>query len=78
MNHTTLLTIGMIVAAATLIGAVGISVPSALGGKSKVKDPSVLDYANSETDFYFKQKLKNNCSGNAVCTNTGTESLGGS
>jgi hypothetical protein len=76
MNHTTLLTIGMIVASATLIGAVGISVPSALAGKSKVKDPSVLDYANSETDFNFKQKLKNNCSGSAVCTNKATVAMG--
>jgi hypothetical protein len=77
MNHTTLLTIGMIVAASALIGAVGISVPSALAGKLKVKDPSVLDFENSETIFNFKQKLKNNCSGFAICTNTGAQTLAG-
>jgi hypothetical protein len=92
MNHTTLLTIGMIVAAVSLIVAVGISVPTALATKYS-KDPktdnnkyknnyakrpsSALDYENSETDFNFKQKLKNNCSGFSVCTNTGTQTLAG-
>jgi hypothetical protein len=91
MNHTTLLTIGMIVAVAALIGAVGISVPSALAWKSKdpkttdnnryqkdhVKPLLVKDYENSVTDFNFKQKLKNNCSGFALCTNTGAQTLAG-
>jgi hypothetical protein len=91
MNHTTLLTIGMIVAAATLIGAVGISVPSALATKyskdpkmdntryqhNNVKPLLVKDYENSETDFNFKQKLKNNCSGFSICTQTGLQTLGG-
>jgi hypothetical protein len=90
MNHTTLLTIGMIVAASALIGAVGISVPSVMATKYS-QDPTTpypstpyngkyspaKDYENSETDFNFKQKLKNNCSGFAVCTNTGAETLGG-
>jgi hypothetical protein len=90
MNHTTLLTIGMIVAASALIGAVGISVPSAMAWKNKepkmdntryqhnnVKPLLVKDYENSVTDFNFKQKLKNNCSGFAICTNTGAQTLGG-
>jgi hypothetical protein len=88
MNHTTLLTIGMIVAASALIGAVGISVPSAMAWKNKepkmdnryhnnVKPILVKDYENSVTDFNFKQKLKNNCSGFAICTNTATQTLAG-
>jgi hypothetical protein len=77
MNHTTLLTIGMIVGAATLIGAVGISVPSASAIRSTVTDPSTIDYENSETNFNFKQKQKNNCSGFSGCSNVGTETFGG-
>jgi hypothetical protein len=78
MNHTTLLTIGMIVAAATLIGAVGIGMQTASAWrKSYSPDGIKADIEKSLTDFNFKQKLKNNCSGFAICTNTGAETLGG-
>ena len=81
MNHTTLATaVGMLAIAAALIGAVGISVPAAHAASYTQKDPvkkNSIDYENSVTDFSFKQKLKNNCSGFAVCTNTAAETLGG-
>jgi hypothetical protein len=76
MNHTTLaITVGMLAAiTAALIGAVGISIQSAAAIASK--DPSsILDFENSETNFKFKQKLKNNCSGFSTCANTATETL---
>jgi hypothetical protein len=43
------------------------------------RDPNSnsIDAENSETNFSFKQKLKNNCSGFANCTNTGIENFGG-
>ena len=79
MNHTTLATaVGMLAIAAALIGAVGISVPAAHAASYTQKDPvkkNSIDYENSVTDFSFKQKLKNNCSGFAACTNTATEAL---
>ena len=79
MNHTTLATaVGMLAIAAALIGAVGISVPAAHAASYTQKDPvkkNSIDYENSVTDFSFKQKLKNNCSGFATCTNTAAETL---
>jgi hypothetical protein len=33
------------------------------------------DIENSETNFIFKQKLKDNCSGFATCTNDATQTL---
>jgi hypothetical protein len=83
MNHTTLaITVGVLaIAAAALIGAaVGISVPAAHAASYSQKDPgkkNSIDFENSQTDFSFKQKLKNNCSGFAACANTATETLGG-
>jgi hypothetical protein len=80
MNHTNLLTIGMIVGAATLIGAVGISVLSAsalLSTNPTSADPSTIDIEKSTTDFNFKQKQKNNCSGFSGCSNAGTETFAG-
>jgi hypothetical protein len=44
MNHTTLLTIAMILGAATLIGAVGISVQSAFASTySKIRLHSIME-----------------------------------
>jgi hypothetical protein len=83
MNHTTLaITVGVLaIAAAALIGAaVGISVPAAHAASYPQKDPgkkNSIDFENSQTDFSFKQKLKNNCSGFAICANTATETLTG-
>jgi hypothetical protein len=80
MNHTTLaITVGMLAIAAALIGAVGISISiqsAAAQPARDSKDPrNSIDLENSQTDFSFKQKLKNNCSGFATCTNTATETL---
>ena len=91
MNHTTLaIAVGMLAIAAALIGAVAVSVllPAAhAAAVPMTKDPKYnsddgkkknsIDYENSETDFSFKQKLKNNCSGFATCANTASEALGG-
>jgi uncharacterized low-complexity protein len=76
MNHTTLAIVGMLAIAAALIGAVGIGI--AVQSAVAAKDPkNSVDIENSETDFSFKQKLKNNCSGFALCANTATETLAG-
>jgi hypothetical protein len=91
MNHTTktlAITVGMLAIAAALIGAVAVSViPAAHAAVPMTKDPSYglkdpgkknsIDYENSATNFSFKQKLKNNCSGFATCANTASEALGG-
>ena len=90
MNHTTktlAITVGVLAIAAALIGAVAASalLPAAHAAVPMTKDPSYgskdpgkknsIDYENSETDFSFKQKLKNNCSGFADCTNDAREAL---
>jgi hypothetical protein len=83
MNHTTLaITVGVLAIAAALIGAVAVSVllPAAHAASYSQKDPgkkNSIDYENSATNFSFKQKLKNNCSGFADCLNEGLETLGG-
>jgi hypothetical protein len=88
MNHTTLAIVGILAIAAALVGAIAVSVPAAHAAAAPMtKDPNYnrddgkkknsIDYENSETDFSFKQKLKNNCSGFADCTNRALETLGG-
>jgi FlaG/FlaF family flagellin (archaellin) len=81
MNHTTkaLAIVGVLAIAAALIGAVASSVlPAAHAASYTQKDPgkkNSIDFENSATNFSFKQKLKNNCSGFADCTNDATETL---
>ena len=80
MNHTTLAIVGVLAIAAALIGAVAASVllPAAHAASYTQKDPgkkNSIDFENSATNFSFKQKLKNNCSGFAICTNDATETL---
>ena len=85
MNHTTLAAaVGMLAIAAALIGAVAVSVllPAAHAASYTSKDnrddgkkKNSIDYENSVTNFSFKQKLKNNCSGFAFCENTADETL---
>jgi hypothetical protein len=80
MNHTTLAIVGMLAIAAALVGAVSVSIPAAHAASYPQKDPgkkNSIDYENSATNFSFKQKLKNNCSGFAECLNEGIETLGG-
>jgi hypothetical protein len=68
MNHASL-AIGAILTVA-LIGAAGFSMQQQNAAAQTNGD-------NSETNFEFKQKLSNNCSGFANCTNTGLEQFGG-
>ena len=74
MNHTKNLaiTVGMLAIAAALIGAIGISIAVQSAAAQPARDPNRnnIDLENSQTDFSFKQKLKNNCSGFTVCCNT--------
>jgi hypothetical protein len=82
MNHTTLAIVGMLAIAAALVGAIAVSVllPAAHAASYPQKDPgkkNSIDIEKSTTDFSFKQKLKNNCSGFATCTNTARELLAG-
>jgi FlaG/FlaF family flagellin (archaellin) len=82
MNHTTkslaIAVVGMLAIAAALIGAVGISISIQSAAAQSANDPrNSIDLENSETNFDFKQKLKNNCSGFANCTNTAQEALAG-
>jgi hypothetical protein len=71
MNHTTLATVlGMLAIAAALIGAVGISIQQQqIAAAVTTKDPSILDFENSATEWKQEQKMKNNCSGFSTCTN---------
>jgi Na+-transporting methylmalonyl-CoA/oxaloacetate decarboxylase beta subunit len=72
MNHTNITIVAMLVAtAAALIGAVGVNI----GIQTAAAQNNPIDIENSETNFIFKHKLKNNCSGFADCTNTSTERL---
>jgi polyisoprenoid-binding protein YceI len=80
MNHITLAIAGMLAIAAALIGTVGISIAvQSAAAASYTRDPSrnSIDFENSQTDFSFKQKLKNNCSGFITCCNTASETLAG-
>jgi hypothetical protein len=74
MNHTTLAIVAMLAAtAAALIGAIGVNI----GIQTAAADKNAVDIEKSETNFTFKQKLKNNCSGFADCTNDALETLTG-
>jgi FtsZ-interacting cell division protein ZipA len=83
MNHTTLAIVGVIAIAALLVGAIAISTSpttTAYAWKNKKKSDDNnnnknIDIEKSETNFIFKQKLKNNCSGFATCTNDATQTL---
>jgi hypothetical protein len=79
MNHTKNLVIasGMLAAIAALIGTVGIDIQQTAAAYARDPNSNSIDAENSETNFSFKQKLKNNCSGFANCTNTGIENFGG-
>ena len=73
MNHTTLAIVGILAATAALIGAIGVNI----GVQTAAAEKNAVDIEKSETNFTFKQKLKNNCSGFADCTNIAREQLGG-
>jgi hypothetical protein len=74
MNHTNIGIVAMLVAtAAALIGAIGVNI----GIQTAAAQNNATDIENSETDFSFKQKLKNNCSGFSTCSNAASENFGG-
>ena len=74
MNHTNVAIVAMLAAtAAALIGAIGVNI----GIQTAAAQNNVTDFENSETNFKFKQKLKNNCSGFSTCSNAAREQLGG-
>jgi Flp pilus assembly protein CpaB len=73
MNHTTLaIALGILAIAVGLIGTVGISIQQQTAAAQKDDEED-----RSETTIIFKQKLKNDCSGFAFCTNTAAELFGG-
>jgi uncharacterized membrane protein YgcG len=62
MNHTISAIVAIIAVAALAAGLFATSIQAAHAD-------------SSETNFKFKQKLKNNCSGFSTCTNTAAETL---
>jgi hypothetical protein len=68
MNHTNIaIVVAMLAAtAAALIGAIGVNIGIQTAA---AQNGNLIDIENSETNFIFKQKLKNNCSGFSICTN---------
>ena len=74
MNHTSLaIAVGMLVVMAAFIGAVGIISIQQQNAAAQTDEEG----DRSETTIIFKQKLKNDCSGFAFCTNTAAELFGG-
>jgi hypothetical protein len=71
MNHTYTSIAGILAVAAALIGAV------AVGNQQNAAAQTDEEGDTSITNFIFKQKLNNDCSGFANCTNTGTEIFSG-
>ena len=74
MNHTNIAIAMLAATAAALIGAIGVNIGIQ---SAAAQNANATDIENSETNFIFKQKLKNNCSGFALCTNAGAETFAG-
>jgi hypothetical protein len=76
MNHTTTiknLAIVGVLAALTASFTATIAISSIQN--AAVAQNNATDIENSGTNSKFKQKLKNNCSGFALCANTPAETL---
>ena len=71
MNHTSTSIAGILAVAAALIGAVAIGIQQNAAAQTDEEGDTSI------TNFIFKQKLNNDCSGFANCTNTGTEIFSG-
>jgi Na+-translocating ferredoxin:NAD+ oxidoreductase RnfG subunit len=73
MNHAKKLAIalGLLAATVALIGAVAIDIQQTAAAQTDEEGNTSI------TNFIFKQKLNNDCSGFANCTNTGTEIFSG-
>jgi hypothetical protein len=86
MNHTILATVGVlaaIISVLTATTAINNNIQTAAAyNTNNSTDPNSsnnnnnsTDIEKSTTDFKFKQKEKNNCSGFTGCDNVGTETL---
>jgi hypothetical protein len=62
--------------AAALIAAVGINT-SIQQQTTAAQNDNATDIENTEINFIFKQKLKNDCSGFSTCSNAASELFGG-
>jgi hypothetical protein len=71
MNHTSTSIAGILAVAAALIGAVAIGIQQNAAAQTDEEGDTSI------TNFIFKHKLNNDCSGYANCTNTGTEIFSG-
>ena len=65
MKTTTKFTMALVLAAVVLMAVVAIAVP--------LQEAS----AQGDTNFTFKQRQSNDCSGSAACSNTTTITFGG-
>ena len=65
------------ITAAALTGTTAISIQNAAAYRDST-DPNgnSIDKENSGTDFKFKEKEKNNCSGFTFCCNVASQTLG--
>ena len=68
--------IGAVAVSVILPAAHAVSYTSKDNNRDDGKKKNSIDIEKSTTDFDFKQKLKNNCSGFATCANTAEELLG--
>ena len=83
MNHITkkknlAITVGALAAiTAALTASIAINLQTVAAYTKDPNGNNATDIENSETNFSFKQKLKNNCSGFTTCCNTADETFGG-
>ena len=82
MNHITkkknlAITVGALAAiTAALTASIAINLQTVAAYTKDPNGNNATDIENSETNFSFKQKLKNNCSGFTVCCNAASQSIG--
>ena len=77
MNHTILVTVGILASiTAALTASIAINLQTVA---AYAKDPNgnATDAENSETNLKFKQQDKNNCSGFTVCCNSAAQGVNG-
>jgi hypothetical protein len=81
MNHTTTRTTKTLAIAAVVVlmlASIAAAAAALIGAAAAItsKDPSILDFENSATNYSSEQKEKNNCSSvsNTQCTNDATQS----
>jgi hypothetical protein len=83
MNHTTTKSLAIIAVlaaiTAALTGTIAITIQTAAAYSGDSNDPNGnnIDKENSGTNFKFKEKDKNNCSGFTVCCNIAGQGVNG-